>query len=163
MLMWRIIRNKKTNNSPSGGLTRTSVVVVVVVAGGAILMAVEDVVAEAVGTRMAVRVVDTRMAVAEAVGTTMNLDTTSQGTTTTEAGVVAQAVATLTTTTMVEVHREAAMGILGGLSWVQTPSSLTVLFEDVEREGEPFCYYRTNLACYYATFGPICEFFLLLE
>jgi len=133
MLMWKI-RNKKTNNSPSGGLTRTSVVVVVVAAvGGAILMAVEGVVAEAVDTRMAVGVVDTRTAVAEAVGTTMNLDTTSRGTTTTEAGAVARAVATLTTTTMVEVHREAAMGILGGLSWVQTPSSLTVLSEDVER------------------------------
>ena len=134
MLMWRI-RNKKTNNSPSGGLTRTSVgVVVVVAAGGAILMVVEGVVAEAVGTRTAVAVVDTRTAVAEAVGTTMNLDTTSRGTTTTtEAGVVALAVATLTTTTMVEVHREAAMAILGGLSLVQTPSSLTVLFEDVER------------------------------
>jgi hypothetical protein len=127
MLMWRI-RNKKTNNSPSGGLTRTSVVVVVVAAGGAILMAVEDVVAEAAGTRMVVGVADTRMAVAEAVGTTMNLDTTSRGTTTTEAGVVARAVATLITTTMVEVHREAAMGILGGLSWAQTPSSLTILF-----------------------------------
>jgi hypothetical protein len=104
------------------------VVVVVVAAGGAILMAVEDVVAEAAGTRMVVGVADTRMAVAEAVGTTMNLDTTSRGTTTTEAGVVARAVATLTTTTMVEVHREAAMGILGGLSWAQTPSSLTILF-----------------------------------
>jgi hypothetical protein len=103
------------------------VVVVVVAAGGAILMAVEDVVAEAAGTRMVVGVADTRMAVAEAVGTTMNLDTTSRGTTTTEAGVVARAVATLTTT-MVEVHREAAMGILGGLSWAQTPSSLTILF-----------------------------------
>jgi hypothetical protein len=108
-------------------------VVVVVAAGGAILMAVEDVVAEAAGTRMVVGVADTRMAMAEAVGTTMNLDTTSRGTTTTEAGVVARAVATLTTTTMVEVHREAAMGILGGLSWAQTPSSLTILFEDVER------------------------------
>lgn len=135
MLMWRI-RNRKNNNLPSGALTRTSVVVVVVVAaGGAILMAVEDVVAEAAGTRMAVGLVDTRTAVAEVVGTTMNLDTTSRGTTTTEAGVVARVVATLTTTTMVEVHREAAMGILGGLSWVQTPSSLTVLFDEERGRG----------------------------
>jgi hypothetical protein len=121
MIMWTI-RNKKTNNSPSGALTRTSVVAAVVVAaGGAILMAVEGVgtrMAEVAGTRMAEVAVDTRMAVAEAVGTT-NLDTTSRGTTTTEAGVVA----TLITTTMVEVHRQAAMAILGGLSWVQTPSS----------------------------------------
>lgn len=126
MLTWRI-RNKKINSSPSGGLTRTSGVVVVVAAGGAILMPVVDVVAEGAGTRMAVGVVDTRMAVAEAVGTTTNLGTTSRGTTTTEAGVVALVVVTLTTTTMVEARRKVAMGILGGLSWVQTPRSLTVL------------------------------------
>ena len=118
-LIWRI-KNKKTNSSSSVGLTRISVVEVVV-AEGDILMAVADVGAEVVGTRMAV------VAVA---GTTMILGTTSRGTTTTEAAVAARVVATLTTTTTVEVCREAAMGILGGLSWVQTPSWLTVLLEE---------------------------------
>ena len=118
-LIWRI-KNKKTNSSSSVGLTRISVVVVVV-AEGDILMAVADVGAEVVGTRMAVVAV---------VGTTMILGTTSRGTTTTEAAVAARVVATLTTTTTVEVCREAAMGILDGLSWVQTPSWLTVLLEE---------------------------------
>ena len=117
-LIWRI-KNKKTNSSSSVGLTRISVVVVVG-AEGDTLMAVADVGAEVVGTRMAVAV---------AAGTTMIPGTTNRGTTTTEAAVAARVVAALTTTTMVEVCREAAMGILGGLSWVQTPSSLTVLLE----------------------------------
>jgi hypothetical protein len=122
MLMWRI-RNKK-NSLSSDGLTRISVVVVVV-AGGATLMVVEDVEAEVAGTRMAVvEAADTRMAVAVAAGTTMNKDTTSQGTTTTTgAGVVALGAATLTTTTTVAAGRTVATG---GLSWVRTPSSLTV-------------------------------------
>lgn len=121
MLMWRI-RNKK-NSLSSDGLTRISVVVVVV-AGGATLMVVEDVEAEVAGTRMAVvEAADTRMAVAVAAGTTMNKDTTSQGTTTTGAGVVALGAATLTTTTTVAAGRTVATG---GLSWVRTPSSLTV-------------------------------------
>ena len=128
-LIWRI-KNKKTNSSSSVGLTRISVVVVVV-AEGDILMAVADVGAEVVGTRMAVvAVADIRMAVVAVAGTTMILGTTSRGTTTTEAAVAARVVATLTTTTTVEVCREAAMGILGGLSWVQTPSWLTVLLEE---------------------------------
>ena len=128
-LIWRI-KNKKTNSSSSVGLTRISVVVVVG-AEGDTLMAVADVGAEVVGTRMAVAAapVDFRMAVVAAAGTTMIPGTTNRGTTTTEAAVAARVVAALTTTTMVEVCREAAMGILGGLSWVQTPSSLTVLLE----------------------------------
>ena len=127
-LIWRI-KNKKTNSSSSVGLTRISVVVVVG-AEGDTLMAVADVGAEVVGTRMAVvAAADIRMAVVVVAGTTMILGTTSRGTTTTEAAVAARVVAALTTTTMVEVCREAAMGILGGLSWVQTPSSLTVLLE----------------------------------
>lgn len=121
MTMWT--KNKK-NSLFSGGLTRTSVVVVVV-AGGATLMAVVDAEAEVAGTRTGVVVAaGTRMAVVVAAVTTMTLDTTSQGTTTTEAGVVVPV--GVTTTITAGAVRVAAMG---ESSWMRMPSSLTVLLE----------------------------------
>jgi hypothetical protein len=130
------------NSSLLDGLTRTSaVVVVVVVAGGVTRMeVVVDVGGEewaVAGTRMVVVVaaaVATRMAVVgvRVVGTTiMSLVTTSRGGTATEAGVVALVVATLITTIKVEVRREVATPILGGLSWAQTLSFLTILLGGV--------------------------------
>jgi hypothetical protein len=139
MLIWRT-QSKKINSSSNIDLTRTSAVV----AGEAvILMVAEDVEAEVVGTRMAVSeavgtrmavvvgtrmsvvevVVGIRMAVAEVVDTTMIVDITSKGTITAEAVVMA----ILTTAIRVEAHREVAMDILGGWSWVPTLSFLTIL------------------------------------
>ena len=63
--------------------------------------------------------------------TIMSLVTTSRGGTATEAGVVALVVATLITTIKVEVRREVATPILGGLSWAQTLSFLTILLGGV--------------------------------